>query len=192
MKCTFHLQPEEVSDAVVEDPSVVMEARLYHNKIVQLLQSRTSRQTLLSMHRAQNMEYWSSLKLQGQQCHHQWGVPYFLYKGMSAGSSYKVQPFTVVSLQCIHSPLCMLHSLLNTCSQDDSIARHDRLVDLIAAQIPCVADEKFFKHTTVQYKWFNSSAKTFLGIPNTPDFQEQLGYLRCRAHLTCLWRTLRL
>jgi len=42
--------------------------------------------------------------------------------------------------------------------------RHDRLVDLIAAQILCVADEQIFKQTTVQSKWF-----FFLGIANTPD-----------------------
>ena len=66
LKWTSHLQPVEVSDAVVEDPSVVVEARLHHNSIVHLLQPRTSRQTLLSIQRAQNMEYWSSLKLQGK------------------------------------------------------------------------------------------------------------------------------
>ncbi|KAG5282738.1 hypothetical protein AALO_G00059380, partial [Alosa alosa] len=66
LKWTSHLQPVEVSDAVVEDPSVVVEARLLHNSIVHLLQPRTSRQTLLSIQRAQNMEYWSSLKLQGK------------------------------------------------------------------------------------------------------------------------------
>jgi len=40
-------------------------------------------------------------------------------------------------------------------------ARHDRLVDLIAAQILCVADEQIFKHTTVQPEWFNSPANNF-------------------------------
>ena len=44
------------------------------------------------------------------------------------------------------------------------IARHDRLVDLIAAQIPCVADEKLYKHNAVQ-----SDCNTSLGIPDTPD-----------------------
>ncbi len=29
--------------------------------------------------------------------------------------------------------------------------------------------EQIFKHTTVQSKWFNSPANTFLGIANTPD-----------------------
>ena len=37
-------------------------------------------------------------------------------------------------------------------------------MDLIAAQIPCVADEKLYKHTTVQ-----SDCNTSLGIPDTPD-----------------------
>jgi len=42
---------------VVENPSVIVEARLHHNNTVHLLQPRTSRQTLLFIHRAQNMEY---------------------------------------------------------------------------------------------------------------------------------------
>ena len=42
-------------------------------------------------------------------------------------------------------------------------------MDLIAAQIPCVADEKIFLKATVQYEWLNPSANSFLGIPNTPD-----------------------
>ncbi len=60
---------------------------------------------------------------------------------------------------------------MNSCSSFKGLytARHDRLVDLIAAQIPCVADEQIFKHTTVQSEWFNSPANTFLGIANTPD-----------------------
>ena len=66
LKWTSHLQPVEVSDAVIEDPSVVVEARLHHNSIVHLLKPTTSRQTLLSIQRAQNMEYWSCLKLQGK------------------------------------------------------------------------------------------------------------------------------
>jgi len=51
---------------VVENPSVIVEARLHHNNTVHLLQPRTSRQTLIFIHRAQNMESWSSLKLQGK------------------------------------------------------------------------------------------------------------------------------
>ncbi len=56
---------------------------------------------------------------------------------------------------------------MNSCSSFKGLytARHDRLVDLIAAQIPCVADEEIFK----QSEWFNSPANTFLGIANTPD-----------------------
>ncbi len=42
LKWTSHYQPVEVSDAVIEDPSVIMEARLHHNNIVHLLQPRTS------------------------------------------------------------------------------------------------------------------------------------------------------
>ncbi len=60
---------------------------------------------------------------------------------------------------------------MNSCSSFKGLytARHDRLVELIAAQIPCMADEQIFKHTTAQSKWFNSPANTFLGIANTPD-----------------------
>ncbi len=62
---------------------------------------------------------------------------------------------------------------MNRCSSFKGLytARHDRLVELIAAQIPCVADEQIFKHTThtVQSEWFNSPANTFLGIAKTPD-----------------------
>ncbi len=115
LKWTSHSQPVEVSDAVIEDPSVIVEARLHHNNIVHLLQPRTSRQTLLSIQRAQNMKYWSSLKLQGKLAK----LPcadhsvshtfysnatiseensYFLCKSTSAGSSYKIQLITVVSL----------------------------------------------------------------------------------------------
>ncbi|XP_041924940.1 RELT-like protein 1 isoform X2 [Alosa sapidissima] len=81
----------------------------------------------------------------------------------------------------IHSPLCVLHDppqhlesvahITNSCTSLKGlyIARHNRLVDLIAAQIPCVADEKLYKNTTVQSDWFNSPANTLVGIPNTPD-----------------------
>ncbi len=54
-------------------------------------------------------------------------------------------------------------------SVDGMLQANGRLVELIAAQIPCLADEQIFKHTTVQSKWFNSPANTFLGIANTPD-----------------------
>ncbi len=56
LKWTSHSQPVEVPDAVIEDPSVIMEARLHHNNIVHLLQPRTSRQTLLSIQRAPKYE----------------------------------------------------------------------------------------------------------------------------------------
>jgi len=64
-----------------------------------------------------------------------------------------------------NSPLCMLDDppqhlqsvahIMNSCSSFKGYtARHDRLVDLIAALIPCVVDEQIFKHTTVKSKWF--------------------------------------
>ncbi len=193
---TSHYQPVEVSDAVVEDPSVIVEARLHHNNIVHLLQPRTSRQTLLSIQRAQNMEYWSSLKLQGKlaklPCADH-SVSHTIYS--NATISEEILPFCVKArlhvlptkynlslwFPSTHSPLCLLHDppqhlesvahIMNSCSSFKGLytARHDRLVELFAAQIPCVADEQIFKHTTVQSKWFNSPANTFLGIANTPD-----------------------
>ena len=60
-------------------------------------------------------------------------------------------------LLSINSPLCMLYDppqhlesvADNSCPSLKGlyIARHDRLVELIAAQIPFAADEKVFKHT---------------------------------------------
>ena len=63
-----------------------------------------------------------------------------------------------------HSPLCMLHDppqhlesvahIMTCCSSLKGlyIARHDRLVDLMAAQIPCKEEEKIYKHTTFHSK----------------------------------------
>jgi len=94
---------------------------------------------------------------------------------MSAGSSYKIHPVTVVSLNTLtalhaaHTPRHLESGahIMNSCSSLKGlyIARHGRLVD----QIPCTAEEQTFKHTTVQANWFNSPANTFLGIANTPD-----------------------
>ncbi len=196
LKWTSHYQPVEVSDAVVEDPSVIVEARLHHNNIVHLLQPRTSRQTLLSIQRAQNMEYWSSIKLQGKlakvPCADH-SVSHIIYSNATISEeilTFCVQArLQVLPTKCnlslwfpsTHSTLCLLHDppqhlesvahIMNSCSSFKGLytARHDRLVDLIAAQIPCVADEQIFKHTTVQSEWFNSPANTFLGIANTPD-----------------------
>ncbi len=124
LKWTSHYQPVEVSDAVVQDPSVIVEARLHHNNIGHLLQPRTSRQTLLSIQRAQNMEYWSSLKLQGMlaklPCADH-SVSHTIYS--NATISEEILTFRVKArLQVLptkynlslwfpstHSPLCLLH-----------------------------------------------------------------------------------
>lgn len=173
-----------------------MEARLHHNNIVHLLQPKTSRQTLLSIQRAQNMEYWSNLKLQGKltklPCVDH-SVSHTIYS--NATISEEILTFCVKArLQVLptkynlslwfpssHYPLCLQHNppqhlesvalIMNSCSSFKELytARHDRLVDLIAAQIPCMADEQIFKHTTVQSEWFNSPVNPFLGIANTPD-----------------------
>ena len=142
------------------------------------------------------MEYWSCLKLQGKlaklPCADH-SVSHTIYS--NANISEEILIFCIKAhlqvlptkynlslwFPSIHSPLCMLHDppqhlesvahIMNCCPSLKGlyIARHDRLVDLIAAQIPCVADEKLYKHTTVQSDWFNSPANTFVGIPNTPD-----------------------
>src|SRR4029434_4730348 len=65
LKWTSSFQPIDVSDAVVADPSVSVEATLHQDETSYLIQPRTSRQTLLQIQRAQNLHYWSSLKLQG-------------------------------------------------------------------------------------------------------------------------------
>ncbi len=122
LKWTYHSQPVEVSDAVKEDPSVIMEARLHHNNIVHLLQPRTSRQILLSIQRAQNMKY--SLKLQGKlaklPCTDH-SVSHTIYS--NATISEEILTFCVKArLQVLptkcslslwfpstHSPLCLLH-----------------------------------------------------------------------------------
>ena len=175
LKWTSNLRPVEVSDAVVDDSSVVVEARLHHKNIVHLLQPRTSRQTLLSIQRAQNMEYWSSLKLQGKlaklPCADQ-SVSHTIYSNANISEEIlifcpkaclQVLP-TKYNLSLwfssVHSPLCMLHDL-ESVAHIITVAHHNRLVDLIAAQIPCVTDEKLYKHTTVQSNWFNSPANTF-------------------------------
>ncbi len=127
LKWTSHSQPVEVPDAVIEDPSVIVEARLHHNNIDHLLQPRTSRQTLVYS-KSPKYEVLVQSKTPGkvgktalrgplcithhlQQCHHQWGDSYFLCKSTSAGSSYKIHLITVVSLH----PCCM--TPLNTWSQ---------------------------------------------------------------------------
>ena len=49
------------------------------------------------------------------------------------------------------------------------IARHNRPVDLMAAQIPHTENEQMHKRTTVHSDWFHFSADPFSGIANTPD-----------------------
>ena len=107
-----------------EDPSVVVEARLDHNSIVHLLQPRTSSQTLLSIQRAQNMEYWSNLKLQGKLAKPSFtdhSVSHNIYS--NANISEEILIFCIKArlqvlptkynpslwFHSIHSPHCMLH-----------------------------------------------------------------------------------
>ena len=87
-------------------------------------QPRTSRQTLLSIQRAQNMEYWSSLKLQGKlaklaRADH--SVSHTIYN--NANISEEILIFCIKArlqvlptkynlslwFPSIHSPHCMLH-----------------------------------------------------------------------------------
>lgn len=55
------------------------------------------------------------------------------------------------------------------------MARHDRLVDLVAKDLQkviCGHDSKIYKHSTVRFNWFyhnSSDSDYFKNIPNTPD-----------------------
>ncbi len=148
---------------MLEDPSVIVEARQHHNNIVHLLQPRTSRQTLLSIQRAQNMEYWSSLNIQGKlsklPCAEH-SVSHTIYS--NANISEEILTFCVKALLQVlptkynlslwfpstHSPLCLLHDppqhlesvahIMNSCSSFKGLytARHDRLWSSLLLRFP--------------------------------------------------------
>lgn len=86
-----------------------------------------------------------------------------------------------------HKPYCILHPIqqenetvahiLNGCYNYKGlyVARHDRLVDLVAKDLQkviCGHDSKIYKHSTVRFNWFyhnSSDSDYFKNIPNTPD-----------------------
>ena len=197
-KVNSHTAPD-ASDAVVTDPSVNVDATVYHNGTQQTLHNTTARKSLLNIKQAETKQHWTGLRLQGKLACLDFAdhsVSHSMYRNAAVGED--ILCFTVKArLQVLptkynlalwypntHHPHCIMHSnpnqhlesiahIVNGCNKYKGLytARHDRIVDLISSTVKGVfpPNVSMYKHSRIMPDWFNSSDDVFCNIPNTPD-----------------------
>ena len=192
-----HTAPE-ASDAVITNPSISVEATVFHNDMQHTLQSTTARRLLLHIKQTDTMQHWTGLRMQGKLAclgFADHSVSHSMYRNAAVGED--ILRFTTKGrLQVLptkynlalwypanHQPHCIMHTnstqhyesvahILNGCNMYKGlyIACHDRIVDLIASSVNVIyPNASVYKHSCVMSEWFGSTNDLSSNIPNTPD-----------------------
>ena len=189
------------TDHIITDSQISTLAILNDGNSAQHLHTKHARASLLQ-HRQQNTQRWSSLKMQGKLAALPYADHSVSHSVMTNHSiSEDVLIFMVKArLQCLptkynlaiwypskHNPYCIFHQnqqenetvahILNGCNhyKGQCVARHDRLVDLVAKELGKINQEldcKTFKHTAVKMNWFQHNVHdndNLKNLANTPD-----------------------